>query len=132
MEYKTFQDRAVLADKSGNAELARRFALDMAASETRLAKLEDRHQLAEAKVNEFKQKARSYSSKAEEAKDRARDIVVDNRFADAEAKVQKTIDGIAGNSAIDTLDSLEAKVAEKADKNQAMAELSGLTAQQEI
>lgn len=132
MEYKTFHDRAVLADGNGNADLARKFALDMAASEKRLAKLEDRHAGAEAKVNEFKQKARSYSSKAEEAKDRARDIVVDNRFADAEAKVQKTIDGIAGSSAIDTLDSLEAKVAEKADKNQAMAELSGLKAQQDI
>ena len=124
-EVADWNDKAKLALKNGNEELARR-ALDCKVGlESQVSQLQESYDAITAQVDKLKDQVQTLKMKLDEARARQNVLIARARMAEAAAGVASSISSTNVDSAFAKLDSMERKIAEKEATAEAYAEVGG-------
>ncbi|MBO4365042.1 MAG: PspA/IM30 family protein [Eggerthellaceae bacterium] len=125
-EVADWNDKAKLALKNDNEELARK-ALDCKVGlETQVQQLQESYDSITAQVDKLKDQVQTLKMKLDEARARQNVLIARARMAEAAAGVATSISSTNVDSAFAKLDSLERKIAEKEATAEAYAEVGGV------
>ncbi len=124
-EVADWNDKAKLALKNGNEDLARR-ALDCKVGlEAQVDQLQESYDAITAQVDRLKDQVQTLKMKLDEARARQNVLIARARMAEAAAGVASSVSTTNMDSAFAKLDSMERKIAEKEATAEAYAQVSG-------
>ncbi|MCI1480411.1 MAG: PspA/IM30 family protein [Eggerthellaceae bacterium] len=123
-----WHDKAKLALKAGDEELARK-ALDAQVDiDGQIAGLQESYDAITAQVNKLREQVTELRMKLDEARSRQNVLIARAKMADAQAAVSKSVASANADSAFAKLDKMERKIVEKEATNEAYAEVNGADA----
>ncbi|MBN2875079.1 MAG: PspA/IM30 family protein [Spirochaetales bacterium] len=124
-----WERKAVIAVKAARDDLAKEALLRKQEAETYYLQLKPQWEAQKASVDKLKDTLRQLQNKIDEASRKKNILVARAKRAEAQAKIQKTLASVSGNtSAFDTFDRMAKKVDELEARADAQAELADLSA----
>ncbi|ANE22610.1 MAG: PspA/IM30 family protein [Eggerthellaceae bacterium] len=121
-----WQQKAELALKSGNEELARRALDSKVGVDRQIAEMQQQYDALSAQVDKLKDQVKVLKQKLDEARARQDILIARSRMADAQQGVATAVGAASSTSAFSKLDKLEQKVAQKEATAEAFTELNGM------
>jgi len=119
-----WNDKAKLALKAGNEQLAKK-ALDAKVGiDTQIAGLQESYDGMTAQVDKLKEQVDQLRLKLNEARSRQNVLIARSKVADAMTQAATSVKGISVDSAFAKLDAMERKVAEQEGTAEAFTELN--------
>lgn len=123
-----WERKAVIAVKAGRDDLAKEALLRKQEAETYFLQLKPQWEAQKASVEKLKETLRQLQNKIDEASRKKNILVARAKRAEAQQKIQKTLESVSGStSAFDTFDRMAKKVDELEAKADAQAELADLS-----
>lgn len=120
-----WHEKAKLALKAGDEELARKALDAQVAVDGQISGLQESYDAITVQVNKLREQVADLRMKLDEARSRQNVLIARAKMADAQAAVSKTVASANADSAFAKLDKMERKIVEKEATNEAFAEVNG-------
>ena len=125
-ESADWNDKAKLALRAGNEDLAKK-ALDAKVGiDQQVAGLQESYDQMTAQVNKLKEQVQGLKIKLEEARSRQNVLIARSKVADAMTAAATSVSSTSVDSAFAKLDAMERKIAEKEGTAEAFTELNSI------
>jgi phage shock protein A len=122
---KEWERKAMLAVRSGDDGLAKEALTRKAEHDHQQAEFGKQWQLQKDAVDKLKDQLRTLNDKIEEAKRKKNILIARQKRAEAQKAIQDTMRGLAENSAFDSFERMDQKVAQIEAESEASTELGG-------
>lgn len=122
---KTWEDKAKLALKSGNQELARTALVEKVKVDDQVTQYKTMYDSVSQQTETIRSQVEALKGKLNEAKSRQTMLIARSQMADTQKDLSKSIGGIGSTDAFSKLDKMEGKINQKEAEAQAFAEISG-------
>ena len=130
VQSKIWEDRAKIALKSSNEELAKQAVDNKIKVDERVKQYEKMHSDVSSQLNILREQVDILKNKLNEARTRQSILIARDTVADARKEVSSAVGNLDSSGAFAKLDKMERKIDEKEAQADAEYEVSGLSAQQ--
>lgn len=124
-ESKSWEDKAKLALKSGNQDLARQALAKKVNADKQVSEYQQMYDQCTTQVDTIKGQVDALKMKLEEARSRQATLVARSRMADAQKNMAKTLGNMDSSSAFSKLDKMEEKIESKESQAEAFSQMAG-------
>lgn len=124
-ESKSWEDKAKLALKAGNQDLAKQALAKKVNADNQAAQYQQMYDQCTAQVDNIRAQVDALKMKLDEARSRQSTLIARSKMADAQKSMAKTLGNMDSSSAFNKLDKMEEKIENKEAQAEAFSDLAG-------
>lgn len=124
-ESKSWEDKAKLALKAGNQDLAKQALAKKVNADNQVAQYQQMYDQCSAQVETIRTQVNALKMKLDEARSRQSTLIARSKMADAQKSMAKTLGSMDSSSAFNKLDKMEEKIEGKEAQAEAFSDLAG-------
>lgn len=124
-ESKNWEDKAKLALKAGNQDLAKQALAKKVNADKQVEQYQQMYDQCTVQVDTIKGQVDALKMKLEEARSRQSTLIARSKMADAQKNMAKTLGSMDSSSAFSKLDKMEEKIEAKEAQADAFSDLAG-------